>query len=186
MIILFILVLVSLSLNLYLIWQLQRLEQQAKNAARAWGPVVQETLAQTITDLQTFQEATIEFNVAVNEDFPVEADIPFNETIEIPVQLSVPIKQEINTTILLDPLGTGQGFPVDVTVPVDIEIPIDTSIPVSIDRTIPISTTVPLNLDVPIALNLGDTELAGYIGRLQESLTSLEGIVEQALLEVTK
>jgi hypothetical protein len=183
-VILFILVLVSLGLNGFLLWQLQQARQQAQGVVRTVGPQIQEVLEQTIADLETFQESTIAFDVQVNENFPVEVDIPFKETIEVPIQLTVPIQEEINTTILIDPLKTGQGIPVDVTVPVDLEIPIDTTIPVSIDRTIPISTSVPLDLDVPIAIELGDTELADYIERLRDSLASFGPALEQALSEM--
>ncbi|MBN1220311.1 MAG: hypothetical protein JXM69_15385 [Anaerolineae bacterium] len=183
-VILFILVLVSLGLNGFLLWKLNQTEQQARTIARTVGPKVQEALKQTLTDLETFEDSTIEFNVAVDEEFPVQVDIPFKEKIDIPVQLTVPINQQIDTTILLDPLGTGQGFPVDVTVPVDIEIPIDTSIPVAIDRTIPISTSIPLHLNVPITVEIGDTELAGYIGRLREGLAAFDPLLEQLLTEL--
>ncbi len=183
-VILFILVLVSLGLNIFLLWQLQQAQQQARGVVQEIGPMVQDALDQTVADLETFQESTIAFDVAVNEEFPVQVDIPFNENIDIPIQLTVPIQQEINTTILIDPLNTGKGIPVDVTVPIDMDIPIDTTIPVSIERTIPISTSVPLDLNVPIAIELGDTELAGYIGRLRDTLASFESTLEQVLAEL--
>ena len=178
---LFILVGLSLGLNIFLLWQLQRLEQQARNVTQNLGTMAKGSLDQAITDLEAFQEAKIDFNVRVNEDFPVQVDIPFKETLDVPIQLTIPISQEIKTTVLLDPLKTGQGIPVDVAMPVNIDVPIDTSIPISIDRTIPISTTVPLNLDVPITVNLGETDLSGYIGRLHDSLVSFNAFLDQTL-----
>jgi len=181
-IILFVLVFISLGLNIYLVWQLQQAQQDMKAVVQEVGPSVQASLEQTITDLKTFQDATIEFNVAVDEEFPVEAQIPFNETIEVPIKLTVPIRQDIETTIVIDVLG--QGLPVDVSVPVDVEVPIDTTITVPIDRTIDIATTVPLKMDVPIALEIGDTELAGYVDRIRESLVSFDTMLDQVLAEL--
>ena len=181
-IILFVLVCISLGLNIYLVWQLQQAQQDVKTVAQKFGPDVQTSLEQTIADLETFQDATIEFKVAVDEEFPIEAQIPFNETIEVPIKLTVPIKQNIDTTIVIDVLG--KGLPVDVSVPVDVEVPIDTTITVPIDRTIDVSTTVPLKMDVPISLQIGDTELAGYADRIRESLVSFNTMLGQVLTEL--
>jgi hypothetical protein len=184
LVILFILVFLSLGLNVYLLWKLYSLEEQARTTARNVVPLLQASLGQTVTDLETFQESAIEFDVQVKQDFPLEVDVPFNETIEVPIQLTLPISQEINTTILLDPLQTGTGIPVDVTVPVDMEVPIDVTVPVEIDRTIPIATTIPLDLDVPVSIEIGDTELAGYIERLRDNLISFNTSLDQMLVKL--
>ena len=181
-IILFVLVFISLGLNVYLVWQLQQTQQEVKAVVQKVGPDVQTSLEQTIADLEAFQNATLEFKVAIDEEFPIEAQIPFNETIDVPIKLTVPIQQDIDTTIVIDVLG--QGLPVDVSVPVDVEVPIDTTITVPIDRTIDVSTTVPLKLDVPIALEIGDTELAGYVDRIRESLVSFDTMLGQILAEL--
>ena len=183
LVILFILIFLSLGLNGFLLWKLYSFEQQARATAQNVGPVLQESLAQAITDLETLQEATIEFDVQINEEFPVQAEIPIKEILEVPIQLEIPISQEIKTTVLLDPLQTGLSVPVDVTVPVDMKVPIDVSIPVAIDRTIPVSTTVPLDLNVPISIAIGDTELAGYIERLRNSLVDFDAFLEKVLSE---
>jgi hypothetical protein len=184
LVIFFILICVSLGLNGFLLWKLYSFEQQARATARNVAPVFQESLAQAITDLEALQASTIEFDVQVNEEFPVQAEIPIKETLEVPIQLEIPISQEIKTTVLLDPLQTGLSVPVDVTVPVDMKVPIDVSIPVSIDRTIPVSTTVPLDLDVPISIAIGDTELADYIERLRSSLVDFGTFLEKVLAEI--
>jgi hypothetical protein len=180
--ILFLLVFISIGLNLYLVWQLQQAQQEVRTVVQQVGPGVQESLTQAIADLETFQNATLEFQVAIDEEFPVAAEIPFDENIEVPINLVVPIQQDIETTIIIDVLG--QDLPIDVNVPVDIEIPIDTTISVPISRTIVVSTTVPLQLDVPIAVEIGQSELAGYIDRLRESLISFSEMLDQLMAEV--
>jgi hypothetical protein len=181
-VILFILVFTSLGLNIFLMWQLQQARQQALAVAQEVGPAVQETLTQTIADLETLQTSTVEFEVNIDEEFPVAAEIPLDETIDVPIQLAVPIKQNINTTIIIDVLG--QGVPVNVTVPIDVDVPIDTMVSVPIKRTVDISTTVPLKLDVPIALDIGDTELAGYPEQVSQALASFDAQLNRILTKL--
>jgi hypothetical protein len=169
-IILFVLVLLSLGLNGYLIWQWRTFQQQSQATIKQYQQMVSEGLAQTITDLESFEQSTIEFEIEVAQEFPVQVEIPFQESLEVPIQTTVPISQEIRTTIMLDPLQTGFVIPTDVTVPVNLDVPIDLTVPVSIDRAIPISTSVPLDMKVPIAISISETELAPYLERLRITL----------------
>ncbi len=173
-VILFILVLLSLSLNGLLMWQWWSFQRQAKMTLREFQPVIHEALSQVIAELETFEESPLEFEIQIQQEFPIQVDIPFNETVEVPIQTTIPIKQEIQTTVIIDPLQTGLEIPTDVTVPVDLEVPIDLNIPVSIDRTIPISTTIPLDLTVPLTIDIGETELVPYIEKLRSGLISLD------------
>lgn len=173
-VVLFILVLLSLGLNGYLIWQWLTFQQQTQQTVQTYQMLASEGLAQAIADLESFEQATIQFEIEVQQEFPVQVEIPFQETIEVPIQTTIPINQEIQTTIMLDPFQAGLAIPTDITVPVDMEFPIDLTIPVSVDRTIPISTSVPLDLSVPIAIEIGETELAPYLERLRLSLESFE------------
>jgi hypothetical protein len=173
--VLFILVIISLGLNIYLIWQLSRLEQQT----RQMGPVFQQALNQTADNLASFQQSTIKFDVKLKQNFPIQAEIPFKETIDVPLKLTIPISQEIKTTLKIDLLKTGTAIPIDVVVPINLEVPIDTTVPVALDRTIPISTTVPLNLNVPVSIPINKTDLAGYLEQLQTNLkTFSQGLTQ--------
>jgi hypothetical protein len=178
---LFVLVLFSLGLNIYIIMQLRNAQLEAQRAAREIGPPLQESLSQTIADLEDFEQSTLEFNIPVEQEFAVEAEIPFDETIEVPIQLTVPISQVVETTILIDPLQTGFEIPVDIAVPIAIEIPIDETLAFPIKRTIPISTTIPLKVDVPIVINVAETDLAQYVTRLREGLQPLSAFLDETL-----
>ena len=169
---LFILVLLSLGLNGVLIWQWWTFQQRTKQTVQTLQPIVQASLSQAITDLEAFEQSTLEFDLEVQQEFPVQAEIPFQQTLEVPIQTTIPISQEIQTTIMVSPLP-GLQIPTDVSVPVNLEIPIDLLIPISVDRTIPISTTVPLDINVPIVIEVGQTGLAPYLERLRHGLTSL-------------
>jgi len=173
-VILFILVLLSLGLNGYLIWQWQTFQQQTQHTVQEYQQMASEGLAQAVTDLESFEQSTIEFEIEVQQEFPIQVEIPFKETLEVPIQTTIPISQQIETTIMLDPFQAGLAIPTDIAVPVNLEFPIDLTIPVSIDRTIPISTAVPLDISVPIAIEISETELAPYLERLRLSLDSFE------------
>lgn len=172
--ILFILVVLSLSLNGLLLWQWWSFQQRVDRALRDFQPVIQEALSQIIADLETFEKTPFEFEIQIQQDFPVQVEIPLDNTVEVPIQTTVPIKQEIKTTVMIDPLRSGLEIPTDVTVPVDIEVPIDLTVPVAIDQSIAISTTVPIDLKVPVSLNVSEMGLANYIERLRTGLVSLE------------
>ena len=168
--ILSILVLISLGFNILLYVEISRLQQRGLGFVRD----VRGGLPQAISKLEAFEKTTIQYKVQIKQEFPVQAEIPFNETLDIPIQLTVPISQEIKTTVMIDPLNTGLSIPVEVNVPVDLEIPIDTTLPISIERTIPISTTIPLDLDVPLNIVVSETELAPYLAQLRTGLIALE------------
>jgi len=181
--ILFLLVFFSLGLNWYLITQLLQARQQALGLVQEFKPVAQDTLEQVDSDLADFQTATFEFQVEIDQQLPIAAEIPFNETIDVPIKATIPIKQQIQTTIMLDPFQAGLEIPTDIDVPVEVEVPIDMVVPVKIERTVPISTVVPINLDVPVIIDIGDTELVGYIEKLRQGLDRLNASLEQATLE---
>jgi hypothetical protein len=178
--VLFILVFLSLSLNMYLIWQLLRIQRQAREVI----PRVQETLSQAATDVETFRKSKIELEIEIDQEFPVNVEIPIKETIEVPIQVTIPIKEEFDTTVVMDPFKSGLEVPVDVTVPVDVEVPIDVVVPVTIDRTIPISTMIPLNTNFPITIDINKTNLAGSIEQLRVALISFNQFLDEALLSM--
>ncbi len=170
LVLLFVLVILSLSLNGILLWQWFSFQQQVQSLVRPSRAMLQ----QAIADLGTFQEATIQFNIPVNENIPIQAEVPFREALEVPIHTTIPIKQEVSTTVLVDIPEIGATVPIDITIPVDMEVPVDLSVPVSIDRTVPISTTVSLDLSVPISVKVSETGLAELVGQLRQSLVSLD------------
>lgn len=181
---LFLLVIVSLALNGFILWQLYQVRQQARQAAREFGPAVQESLAGLIADLDELEDTPVEIEVAIDQEIPIQTEIAFNEELEVPIQTIVPISQTIETVIMLEVVG-GVEVPIDIAVPVNVEVPIDTTVSIPIERTVPISTTIPVKLDVPIQIDLARTEgLAGYIGRLREGLISLDKFLDRALAQV--
>lgn len=183
-IILFVLVLLSLGLNAYLVSQLMRVQQQTQSFAREVRPVFKETITEAINDLEEIQGSTIEFEVTIDDEFPVNVDIPINEQMNFPIEVTVPIRQEITTTAMMSLFEGGIEVPVDIAVPVDVEVPIDVVVPLEIDQTVSLSTTVPVNIDVPVAIVVDETDLAAYIDQLRTALVAFEAAADQLLLEL--
>ncbi|MFN8457545.1 MAG: hypothetical protein U0401_23300 [Anaerolineae bacterium] len=173
LILLFLLVLLSLSLNGWLMWQWWAASQKLQQVAHT----IRQALPETVRELDNLKASTFQVQVQVDQQFPVQAELPFNNTFNVPIQVTIPISQQISTQVQIDPFQTGLAVPVDVNVPVKIEVPIETVVPITIDQTIPISTTVPLKLDVPVAVKLGETELAGYVDRLRVGVEGLDKLL---------
>ncbi|MDX1520204.1 MAG: hypothetical protein R3264_01080 [Anaerolineae bacterium] len=172
--VLFILVLLSIGLNVFILMQLR----EARQAARQTIPELQAALSQTAADLEALEQSNLELSIDIVQEFPIETEIPFNETIEVPIQLTVPISQVIETTVVLNIVG-GIELPVDIAVPVDVEVPINNTVVIPIDRTIPISTVIPLDVTVPVAIDVGETELAGFVTKLREGIVSLNEMLDR-------
>lgn len=154
----------------------------------ALEPEISSGLDQAITELETFSNSALSFNVAVDETVTIDTDItidrnftfPISETITIDETL--PISETIDTTIEID---TGLGFqvPVDVTVPVDVDVPVLVDVPIELDVDVPINETVPINVDVPvkvdvpIEINIAETELKVLADQLAVGLRNVQAVV---------
>jgi hypothetical protein len=176
-VLLFALVSLSLALNGYLIWQWLTFRAQAQALAdRAEGlrRSALEAIAQLREELQGVGDVAFEYRVQIDENLPVDAVVPFHERLEVPIQYTVPISQEIFTTLDLQIPQLGLNLPVEVAVPIQLEVPIDLTVPIEIDREVPVHTTVPISLEVPIVFDLADVGLAWYVELLDRGLADLE------------
>lgn len=181
LVLLTILVFLSLGLNWYLIQQWQQAREQISQMSDDIKPVVQQTFDQVDSQLETFQHASFEFNIRVNQQLPIRTSIPFSESVDIPVKMMIPIKDEIKTTVMMDPFQAGLQIPVDIAVPLDLEFPVDEVVAVAIKRDVPISTSVPLSLTVPISIAVSDTNLPPFIDQLRTGIQNFEKQLNQSL-----
>src|SRR5439155_3426360 len=94
-------------------------------------------------------------------------DVPIKRSLVVPINTEVRIKQDI-----VLPVQTVFGN-VNIPVPVDANIPISTTVPINFDQTVNISTSVPLKMNVPIQIDLGSTQISGYLDRLHRALLEL-------------
>lgn len=166
---LIVLVLVSLTLNVFIVVQLYRARQAALHLT-----------AQGAVALRALQGETIRYTFHFQEEVPVVAEVPFHEKLDVPIVASIPISTTVSVEQTLQvPIQTLLGditveVPLDVEIPVAMTVPIDLSVPVEISRTVSVSATVPLDLEVPLAIPIAETPLADFLGALQSALLDLQ------------
>ena len=176
-VLLFVLVLLSLALNGYLVWQWWTVRSQALVLASQADELRHSALhavAQFREELQGIDEITLNYDVQIDESLPVDAVVPFRERLDVPIETTVPISQAVEAAFDLEVPQFGLRIPVEVTVPVQLEVPIALSVPVEINRDVPVQTTVPISLEVPIVIDLADVGLARTIEVLDLGLADLE------------
>lgn len=155
------LTLLSLALNGLIIFQLL----QARRTALT-------VIADTRRLLDDVSTSTFTYTVAVQQEFPVDASIPFSEEVTVPINTTIPV----NTTVVV---------PVDLGVTTyQLSVPINTVFPVDMDMTVPVSqtidvvTTVPVDVEVPVAIPISETPLVGHLEKMDTTLTRIEAQLE--------
>jgi EmrB/QacA subfamily drug resistance transporter len=140
------------------------------------APSVAAGIGDAVDGLDAFATSTLEFQVPINEDIPIETVIDLNRTITVPIQTTIPIDETVDTTITVaGPFGI--DIPLNVTVPVQLNLPVALDVSFAINEQIPVSTSVPVNLDLPIAIDIADTELATLVSSLRIGLASMQDIL---------
>jgi MFS family permease len=139
-------------------------------------PTVSAGIDEAIAGLESFSSSTLEFDVAIDQNLPIDTEIVIDRTFNVPIKTSIPINESFETTIEVQgPFGL--TVPVDVTVPVDIDVPVDIEFKLPVNETIPIETNVPVNLDVPINVDIAGTELAELADALAAGLESFRDVL---------
>jgi hypothetical protein len=123
-----------------------------------------EQLADTV---QRTKNDQVRYNLPIDEQVPINVDVPIRRSLTVPIQTEVRIKQDITI-----PVDTVFGR-IDIPVPIDANIPINTTVPIEFDQTVNISTTVPIKLNVPIQIDMGSSQIASYLDRLHDALLAL-------------
>jgi hypothetical protein len=117
--------------------------------------------------VQAAKQSQVRYDLAIDQQVPIDIDVPIQRSMEVPVNTSVRINQTLNL-----PVETALGN-FDIPVPIDTTIPINTTVPIEFDQTVNISTTVPIRLGVPVQIDLGSPQVASYLDRLYAALLDL-------------
>lgn len=162
---LFVLIIASLAMNMFLVWQWLAFQNQVAVTASS----VQITLAQAVTDLEGLKEHKFEVRVPIKGDFPISTNVDIEEVVEVSIDQKVRINDKIKVpSIVIN----------DVEVPladivVDKEVPANFKKEVPVKFTIPIETSVSVEMVIPVEISLKDAGLVPYINRLQQVLVSI-------------
>ena len=148
-----------------------------QNQLSALAPEVGRGLNEAVAGLDAFRSSTLAFDIAIDENLPIDAEILLDRTLTVPLMATFPIDEVVETTITIaGPFDT--KIPLDVSVPVQLDIPVDLEIEFLINEVIPISTEVPVRLAVPIAIEVAETELASLADALGEGLAAFADLME--------
>jgi len=123
-----------------------------------------EQLAQAV---QSAKQQQLSYNLPIDQQLPINIDVPIKRDLTVPIKIDVPIKQQITV-----PIDTGLGV-VNLPVALDTSVPISTSVPIAFDQTVNISTTVPIQLNLPVQIDLNNGQFGGYLDRLYAALLEL-------------
>jgi hypothetical protein len=117
--------------------------------------------------VQSAKQQQLIYDVPIDQQVPINIDVPIQRDLTVPINTSVQIKQQITL-----PIDTGLGV-VNIPVPIDANVPISTTVPVAFDQTVNISTTVPIQLNLPVQIDMGSGQVGSYLDRLYAALLEL-------------
>ncbi len=107
-------------------------------------------------------EAVINRTIDVNDQIPVQFDLPLNQATNVVLTDDVPIAASATFTL---PGGGGV-----INGRVDIVLPKGLVLPVQLDMTVPVDTSIPISLPVDVSIPLNETELHTPFYNLRELL----------------
>lgn len=107
-------------------------------------------------------EATIIRTIEVEDEIPVQFDLPLNQQTNVVLTQDVPIVANATFTL---PGGGGM-----INGRVDIVLPQGLVLPVQLNMTVPVDTSIPINLPVDVSIPLNETQLHDPFLNLRELL----------------
>lgn len=193
--ILWLLVLVSLGLNTYLIITLNSARNQAREQVEAAGERLQSIeVGEYELPIQIDESLPISFTVPFSDNFvvpisatiPVSASVPFSETIDVPINTVIPINATVSVPlpaignipipipiVTSIPVNLDVKVPISRTIPVKLDIPVNLTVDVPIESEVPVRADVPVELDFPVTLPLQDMGFQQVIDQVQAALDDL-------------
>jgi hypothetical protein len=133
-------------------------------------------IADIVADLQTMQ---FTHTVLIDQEVPVYAETPLNETITVPINTTLPVD-----TVVTVPVDAGLLGSFDVDIPINAAIPVDLEVDVPIQQTFTIQTDIPLYLEVPVEINVADTPLHDSLGEVNAALLRIADELGRPLLPI--
>lgn len=115
-------------------------------------------------------EAVIERTIEVEDEIPVQFDLPLNQATNVVLTADVPIAASATFTL---PGGGGV-----INGRVDIVLPAGLVLPVQLDMVVPVNTQIPVNLPVDVSIPLKETQLHEPFDNLRELLEPYVRVID--------
>jgi len=154
--VLWVVAIVSLGLNLYVINVLVQARKQVAQAATSAASAVGQ-----------LSGAAIDYAVPISQTLPVSFTVAYKQTFTVPISVTLPIDTQVQVT-LNTPIG---DFPINVPVKTTVPVNLNPQVPLSLS--VPVSVSVPISFTVPIHLALKDTTLGSSLNGAQDYLNGL-------------
>lgn len=145
---LWLIALVSLGLNFYLVYSLVAFRAEA-----------QKQVAEASAFLDTVEISNFDLPIVVDETLPISMTVTYSDTFQVPISNTVPVSLTVQVsktlTVPIDvniPVNTTVSVPVPAFGNVPIPIPIVTNIPVNFDVQVPISLSIPISNTIPVQM----------------------------------
>ncbi len=106
--------------------------------------------------------AVIERTINVDDQIPVQFDLPLNQNTDVVLTADVPIAANASFT-----LPGGGGI---INGRVDLVLPAGLVLPVKLEMVVPVDTTIPIHLPVDVEIPLNETQLHVPFDNLRELL----------------
>ncbi|HEX5691046.1 MAG TPA: hypothetical protein VFX76_13625 [Roseiflexaceae bacterium] len=110
----------------------------------------------------------IRYDISIDQNIPINLDVPIQRQMTIPIQTEVRIQQQISV-----PVDTVIAGTINIPIPIDTTVPVSTTVPINFDQSVNISTTVPLKMTVPVQIDLNSSQISGYLDKVYQALIEL-------------
>lgn len=157
-VILWLLVILSLGLNLYLISLLVQINANVRGFLSSAQTAIETSIGESFTTY-----------VAVDYEIPIETVVPISQTISVPLDLDYPLSTVVHTYVHLPLLGRQ-----NLAIPIETIIPIHDTFSIPIEVEFPISLTYRLQADLPISVTIPPEIRDALLMTLQEVDESLK------------
>jgi hypothetical protein len=156
----------SMIINLILIAAIVILANQVGSIKMTLNNV----LGQLDSAFEGLGQAVINDTIKINQQVPVQFDLPLKQDTVVTTQSPVPINTQ--ATFSLGQFGSINGT-------VSLQLPAGTSLPVHLELTVPVSNSIPVVFDQPVSIPLADKGLGPVVAKLRAALSPIISLVQQ-------
>ncbi len=197
---LWLLVIISLGVNVYFLTTLNRMRAQARAQVEAAEQRLQEVeVADFELPIEIDETLPISFTVPFSDTFlvpisatiPVSASVPFSDTIDVPINTVIPVNATVSVPlpaignipipipiVTAIPVNFDVQVPISRSIPVLLDIPVNLMIEVPIESEVPVQTDIPVQFDFPVNLPLEDMGVDQLLQQVRAALDALLGLLE--------
>ncbi len=127
-------------------------------------------LGQLDSAFEGLGQAVIQDTIKINQQVPVQFDLPLKQDTVVVTQGPVPINTQ--ATFSLGQFGSINGT-------VSLQLPAGTRLPVHLELTVPVSNSIPVVFDQPIAIPLAEKGLGPVVAKLRSALAPIINLVHK-------